>query len=155
MDKNILRQALLEKLQADLDMLSRAALMAREEATHEESKATTKYETHGQEAAYLAESQANLAGEIRDNIEFYKTLDLPAFEIGQPVAVGAVITLELRGKPSKYFLGPRNGGVEFAFQGETIMIVTPQSPLGSELLGKYIDDVIHLPGRSFRVAAIE
>lgn len=155
MDKKLLRQALIDKLQADLDTLARAALMALEEATHDESKATSKYETHGQEAAYLAESQANLAGEMKDSIEFYKNLELPAFVAGQPIAVGALITMELRGRPAKYFVGPRNGGVQFTLDGQSITIITPQSPIGNQLVGAQVGATIHLPGRTFRVTAIE
>ena len=37
MDKTRLRQAIIERINAELEMQTRAALMARDEATHEES----------------------------------------------------------------------------------------------------------------------
>ena len=155
MDKNLLRQAILEKLQADLDVLTRAAHMAHEEATHDESKATTKYETHGQEAAYLAESQANLANEVNASIKLYKTFEFPVFAPGLPANLGAVIALEHRGRITNYLLGPRNGGLEITFDGQLIMLVTPQSPLGRQLMGALLGDTIQLPGRPSKVTSIE
>ena len=56
-----LRAALLAQLQSDLDLQVRAAQLARDEATHEESRPESKYDTHAQEAAYLAEGQARAA----------------------------------------------------------------------------------------------
>jgi transcription elongation GreA/GreB family factor len=154
MDKNNLRQAILDKLQSDLDMLTRAAHMAREEATHDESKATTKYETHGQEAAYLAESQARLASEVQNSITLYKNLPLPDVAPGLPAGIGAVVTLENRGKPAHYLLAPRNGGLEVTLDGQTVMLITPQSPLGAQLVGAHIGDPVQLPGRPSKITAI-
>ncbi len=155
MDKNRIRQAILDKLQADLDVLTRAALMAREEATHDESKATSKYETHGQEAAYLAESQARLATDVQASITLYKTLPLPDVAPGLPAAIGALITLENRGRPAHYLLAPRNGGLEITLDGHLIMLISPQSPLGSQLVNAHIGDTIQLPGRPSKVIAIQ
>ena len=45
-----------------------AAALARDEAISEESRPENKYDTHSQEAAYLAEGQARLAGEIEADI---------------------------------------------------------------------------------------
>lgn len=154
MDKNRLRQTILDKLQDELDLLTRAAKMAHEEATHDESKATTKYETHGQEAAYLAESQANLAADVQGSIELYKNLPLPDFAPGLSANIGAVVTLENRGRSTRYLLAPRNGGLEVSLDDETIMIVTPHSPLGSQLVGALVGDSVQLPGRPSKVTAI-
>ena len=157
-DKTRLQQALLEKLQNELDLITRAALMAREEATHDESKATSKYETHGQEAAYLAEGQARFASELQDSIALYKTLSFPDFTDGSTVGIGALVTLESRGRSTLYLLGPRNGGLDIALDGQTITLITPQSPLGAQLVNARVGTTVHLPGRTtpqpHRVAAI-
>jgi transcription elongation GreA/GreB family factor len=33
-------------------------------------------------------------------------------------------------------MGPRAGGTELEFDGREILVITPQSPLGSQLVGK-------------------
>jgi Transcription elongation factor len=147
MDKALLRQALLAKLSVELDTLTRAAHMAREEATSEESKSEHKYDMRGQEAAYLAEGQARLAAELQETITIYQTLPMPAFGATDAIDLGAVVTLENRGKPAHYFLGPRNGGMEIEFDGKTLLVVTPQSPLGRQLPGRRVGDSVQLPGR--------
>jgi transcription elongation GreA/GreB family factor len=159
MDKVLLRNAIVEQLARELDTLTRAALMAREEATSEESKAENKYDTRGQEAAYLAEGQARLAQELQETITAYQALPLPVFSGTAQIALGAVISLEARGKNTTYFLGPRSGGLEVTLAGQTMMVVTPQSPLGRQLLGRRAGDTVQLPGRSgsvtHRIVAIE
>jgi transcription elongation GreA/GreB family factor len=148
MDKALLRQTIVATLTAELETLTRAALMAREEATSEESKAESKYDTRGQEAAYLAEGQARLALELQETIATYQTLAFSEFSETSAIAVGAVIALESRGRSTLYFLGPRNGGLEVEISGKPVLIVTPQSPLGRQLLGRRAGDKIELPGRA-------
>ncbi|ATC65620.1 transcription elongation factor [Nibricoccus aquaticus] len=159
MDKSLLRQAIVAKLTAELDTLTRAALMAREEATSEESKAEGKYDTRGQEAAYLAEGQARLALELQETITTYQALSLREFSPGETIDVGAIVTLKARGKSSAYFLGPRSGGLDFEIDGRALVIVTPQSPLGRQLPGRHVGDTVELPGRGgpvpHQIASIE
>lgn len=159
MDKSLLRQAIVAKLTSELDTLTRAAFMAREEATSEESKAENKYDTRGQEAAYLAEGQARLALELQETIAAYQTLALPDFASTATIDIGAVITLTARGKSSTYFLGPRSGGLDIAVAGRTLVIVTPQSPLGRQLPGLRTGATVQLPGRGgpvpHQIASVE
>ena len=112
---------------------------------------------HAQEAAYLAEGQAKLVAELRASIALYQGLALPVFTSAQPIGLGAVVTLDAAGRKTRYFLGPRNGGIEVAFDGEDIIVVTPQSPLGRLLLGRRVGDTVNTPGRAAtqRIDAIE
>ncbi len=142
MDKARLREAIIEKLQAELDNLTRAALLAHDEATHEESKPENKYDTHSQEAAYLAEGQARLATELHESIALYRNLTMHDFSTGQAATLGAVVTLESSGRRWRYFLGPRNGGLEIDCGGLELIVITPQSPMGRLLFGRRVGDVI-------------
>lgn len=159
MDKALLRQAIIARLTTELDTLTRAALMAREEATSEESKAENKYDTRGQEAAYLAEGQARLALELQETITTYQSLALADFSPQEAIDVGAVITLSARGKSSAYFLGPRSGGLDLEIDGRAFIVITPQSPLGRQLPGRRVGDTVELPGRGgpvpHQIASVE
>lgn len=146
MDKSALRAALLRKLEDDLALQTAAALTSRDEATNEESKAEGKYDTRAQEAAYLAEGQARLVAELREALAQYATLPLPACGPSDAIAVGAVVTLTGESRTPAYFLGPRSGGTEFTVEGQTVLIVTPASPLGRQLLGKRRGETVALPG---------
>ena len=147
MKKSAIRDAILAQLQAELALQTGAALLARDEAISPESRAENKYDTHSQEAAYLAEGQARLAGEIETSLAHYAAMPLPAFGPDEPVALGAVVELGTRGKSAWYFLGPRGGGLEVQLDGHTLLVLTPQSPLGRALLGRRMGDVIRAPGR--------
>ena len=105
-----------------------------------------------QEAAYLAEGQARLAAEIAESITVYQSLDMSDFTPTATVAVGALVTLEAKGRRSVYFLGPRHGGLEARAGDLNFVVVTPVSPLGRQLIGQTVGATVHLPGRSGQVA---
>jgi transcription elongation GreA/GreB family factor len=156
MDKARLRQAIIERLNTELDNITRAALMARDEATHEESKPENQYDMHAQEAAYLAEGQAKLAAELHASIALIQGMELPAFTPTHPIALGAVVTLESAGRKLNYFLGPRNGGLEIACDDMEIIVITPQSPIGRQLIGRKVGDAIGTQGKSLqKIVAID
>lgn len=123
--------------------------MARDEAISEESQPENKWDTHSQEAAYLAEGQAKLAMEIRANLDAYSSLALPSVGPDAPVVLGTLVELETAGtrKRGWYFLGPRAGGLEVTVDGTTVLVLTPQSPLGRQLIGKRLGDLVRTAGR--------
>jgi transcription elongation GreA/GreB family factor len=122
--------------------------LSHEEAISEESRPENKYDMHSQEAAYLAEGQARLAAEIAANLALYETLALPAVRSDSIVALGIAVAIERGTKRTWYFIGPRAGGTEIEVDGTPILVVTPQSPLGRELMGKQIGDTVKMPGRA-------
>lgn len=148
MTKADIRLAILEQLRSELALITRAALLARDEAISEESRAENKYDTRGQEAAYLAEGQGRLAGEIENSIAVYTTLPLPDFSPGQEIAVGALVEVKSAAGRQRYFLGPRAGGLEIADAAGSILVITPSSPIGRQLAGRRVGDLITAPGRS-------
>jgi transcription elongation GreA/GreB family factor len=88
------------------------------------------------EAAYLAGGQARQAKEILDSIKIYNSLAVKDFASGEPVDLTALVELEVDGIRSMYFVGPRNGGLEVEFGRKEVTVITPQSPLGENLMGK-------------------
>ena len=136
MKKATLLKKIIARLQENLDVLDKAAQTSRAEATHESSKAESKYDTRGLEAGYLASGQARQAREILESIKIYEALSLRDFGPGEPVDLTALVSLEIDGAQSWYFIGPKNGGLEIEHAGEEILVITPQSPLGENLLGR-------------------
>ncbi len=147
-DKARLLQSIIAALEAELTLITRAAQSAREEAIDEESRPENQYDMHSQEAAYLAEGQARLAGEIRDHLDHYRALDPSALHARQSIALGALVTLQpLSGPSRRYFLGPRAGGMEVLDRDGPVLLITPASPLGRQLLGRKVGDQVELPGK--------
>lgn len=163
-NKSALREVILHQLREELARQTSAAVSARDEAISEESRAENKWDTHSQEAAYLAEGQAKLAAEIGASIELYGTLPLPEFKADEVIALGAVVEVESNGsggKPrrARYFIGPRAGGLELSIDGRDLLVLTPQSPLGRQMIGRRLGDSIQSAGRGAsaiqRIVAIE
>ncbi len=147
MNKPVLRDRILAHLRATLDLQVNAAQLARDEATSEESRAENKYDTHSLEAGYLAEGQARQAAEIEENIKILSALPLADFAPTAPIALGALVEVQDAKRGSGlYFLCPRAGGLELDCEGRSVLVVTPQSPLGRQLLGRHAGDPVQLPG---------
>src|SRR3954465_4966791 len=127
MNKALLVKKIVARLSENLAVLERAAQASHVEATHESSRAESKYDTRGLEAAYLAGGQARQAREIIDSIKLYQSLAVRDFAPGELIDLTAVIKLEADGAQALYFIGPKSGGVEVNYDGEEIMVITSQS----------------------------
>jgi transcription elongation GreA/GreB family factor len=135
-DKPALIQKILAQLGEELDVLLKAARAAHAEATHESSKAENKYDTRGLEASYLARGQSRQAAEAVQAIQDFQTLPLRRFSAEDEIDLGAVVEVAGSRERSVYFIGPRAGGTEVAQDGREVMVITPQSPLGRQLVGR-------------------
>jgi transcription elongation GreA/GreB family factor len=136
MKKNQLLKQIVASLTENLAVLERAARASHAEATHESSKAENKYDTRGLEAAYLAGGQARQVKEIMDAIALYDAMTAKDFGPADPIDLTALVELDTDGVHSTYFIGPKSGGLEFKHQRKEIILITPQSPLGQNLIGK-------------------
>ena len=136
MKKDRLIKAIIAALAQSVGLLEKAARASHAEATHESSRAESKYDTRGLEAAYLAGGQARQAREILDAIKLYEELSIQNFARGEPIDLTALVELENDGTRSIFFIGPKSGGLEVKLSGKEIMVITPQSPLGQNLMGK-------------------
>jgi transcription elongation GreA/GreB family factor len=136
MNKTQLLEQILARLSTNLGVLEQAARASHAEATHESSKAENKYDTRGLEAAYLAGGQARQAKEILDSMKVYESLALKEFAPGEPIDLTALVELDSGGTRWWYFIGPKSGGLEIGFEGKEITVITPQSPLGQNLMEK-------------------
>lgn len=155
-DKAALKAELVEQLALALASAERAHAAAIEGATHTEARSENSKDTRGLEQSYLARGQAQRVAELAAAVAEVGALALRSFAKGDPVALGAVVTIEEAGARHRWFLAPGGGGSVLA--GE-IAVVTPISPLGRALIGKRIDDEVEvrLPGRvrALTIVALE
>ncbi|HEX3857233.1 MAG TPA: transcription elongation factor GreAB [Verrucomicrobiae bacterium] len=136
MNKRALIKKITAKLTDELEIYFRAAQFSRAEATHESSKAESKYDTRGLEASYLARGQSKQAAELEAAIAEFEKLAVRNFGADEPIDIGALVELEHGGENLFYFIGPRAGGTEVLHDKKEILVITPQSPLGEQLMGK-------------------
>ena len=140
MNKRAIVKKIIVRLTEELQVYFRAAQFSRAEATHESSKAESKYDTRGLEASYLARGQSKQAAEIETAIAEFEKLPVKKFGADEPIGLGALVELENVGENLFYFIGPRAGGTEVLHDKKEIIVITPQSPLGEQLMGKKFGD---------------
>jgi len=150
MDKTKLLQAIIGRLKLDLEVLFTAAKAAHAAATHEENIPDNRYDTLALEASYVAQGQANRALELRRSIEMYKQL-MPLRAGDAFVQLTSLVTLEDGdGTTTLLFIGPTEGGLKIAVQGKDVVVITPGSPMGKELLGRVVGDSVDIEAGSSR-----
>jgi transcription elongation GreA/GreB family factor len=146
LNKQTLIEHIIDALSGGLDNLTRSARAAHAEATDEQSKAENKYDTRGLEASYLARGQSRQAMEVVEALKQYRALTPRAFAASEPIDLGALVEVKRGRERTFYFLGPGAGGTEVNCEGETVVAITPQSPLGRELMGRKAGDPVAAPG---------
>lgn len=136
MNKKSLIQKIVAQLSAELELFAKAARASHAEATHEQSKAENKYDTRGLEASYLARGQSKQVAETELALRQFETLVARDFAPKDPIDLSALVELKGKTERSLYFIGPRAGGTEIIEDNKQVLVITPQSPLGSQLVGK-------------------
>jgi len=127
---------IIAELVAEVELYMKAARAAHSEATDPQSKAENKYDTRGLEAAYLARGQSRQAAETEQAIAEYEKLKPKSFKPGEGIDLTALVELEGKREATLYFIGPKAGGTEVKWHKQEVLVITPQSPLGQQLMGK-------------------
>jgi hypothetical protein len=136
-DKTALKNELLATIRESLGTLLRAQEDAQAAATHDEAKAEDDKDTRAIEQSYIARGHAIRIEELGNAVVELDGMQVRAFKKGQPIALSAVITVDESGTASTYFMAPHGGGVTLS---GGIQVVTPKSPLGKSMLGKFEGD---------------
>ncbi|PKG86187.1 hypothetical protein CXF85_00265 [Colwellia sp. 75C3] len=122
-----------------------AANDAHAAAVDDQSVAETQYDTLAIEASYLAEGQSKRVIEFQHAIDAYKALNLVEFNNDSYIALGALVQLSADLEANHwFFIGPAAGGFRCQLDKVNITVITPQSPMGTALIGKQQDDDIEI-----------
>ncbi len=133
--------ALTQELQQAID----AANASHAAAVADQSVAETQYDTLAIEAGYLAEGQSKRVTEFQQAIDAYQALSLVDFDETSFVTLGALVQLAADSKTNHwFFIGPAAGGFRCQQDQKNITVITPQSPMGTALIGKQQDDDIEI-----------
>lgn len=143
-DKPKLLEQLLVRLHQQLQDIEKSAAAAHGGAIHEDAVAKSKYDTHGLELSYLAGSQRERAQRLQAEIKQLEQLNPKRFEDDDAIDVGALVCVKQGQKQRLYFLLPYGSGLTLSCQGHEIHVISPESPLGGELLDGYVGDEVYL-----------
>lgn len=154
MNKAAVIQKILEALQSELETYVRAAKFSHAEATAEENRAENKYDTRGLEASYLAAGQANKVMELESAIEAFENLQDQTTT--GAIEIGSLVELEQDDFVELYLIGPTAGGTEVVLNEKEVLVITPESPLGSQLMDQETGDqlTLELGGRQQKATVL-
>lgn len=141
MNKSSLIQHVIQKLEAELVALKAAALETYAAATGDESKPENKYDTRALEASYLAGAQAKRVRDTEASLAVFRVLKPKSFTATSQIESTALVEVDLDGKTTFVFIAPARGSLTIDFDGRSIQVITPQSPLGEGLLGLRVGDL--------------
>ena len=130
--------------------LAKAAMDAHAAATDPGSKAESKYDTRNLEESYLATGQARQVKELGETLRMFENLRLRDFSKGEEIEAGALVEVGRGGARLSFLLAPASGGLEIEYQGNEITLLSPESPLYRNLLGKRVGETLEASPFSIR-----
>ncbi len=135
--------AIIEALNAQFDRFQGAAANARSLGNDDESRAEDKYDTRSTEANYLADGQSRLAASLLESLATYRGLALP--KSAGKIAMGSLVHLSMHDDSVWFFMGPVAGGLEVKCGKVEVTVITPESPIGTQLMGLSVGGKTHAP----------
>lgn len=139
MDKQKILTLIIAQLSADLDVCEQAVSIARDTAVHADCLGSSKYETMGLEASYLAQGQGKRLLEVERALAYFEQLSLPA--PSPVIGLSSLVVLADEHHEQRYlWLAADAGGLKIDYADTPITIITVKSPLGSALVGKASGD---------------
>jgi transcription elongation GreA/GreB family factor len=144
MDKKALLEKLAHALRDELASASRAAKETADAANHPEARPENDKDTRKIELSYLAAGQAARAKELETGLALLSQMPARDFTSSDALVVGALVELDVDGKPQRVLLSPAGGGLKLADEHGEINVVTLSSPLGRGIAGKSAGDAFEL-----------
>lgn len=140
MDKNLIKQKLIDDINQQIAELTQSVAGQRSHANDGELKSEGKYDTRATEAKYLADAMAQKLDDLQLDLQMAE--QIPVIKDQQEVAIGSLVELEYNGTKGWYYMSPVAGGKMFSIQNKTILVISAFSPLGSELMGSQTHDEV-------------
>lgn len=142
--KQAVLDAVIQALETELVRQANANAQSNAGAAFSAANAEKQRDTTGFEAAHLARGYAQHALDLRHRIDELKAMKIEDFT-GQEIDVGAVVEVDMDGAVDCYMLLNCGGGTEVKAEGKTVTVITPESPLGSKLMGNIEAGFVQLP----------
>ena len=128
-----------------INVMKKSVEFAHVTATHEETKAESKYDTFALEASYLANGQSKRLADLEDSLFDYQNLQLKDYLKTDAIQVGSLVTLEDdEGQKKHFFLAPSSGGILVELDGCNVTTLTVDSPMGAQLVGAHYKSSIEV-----------
>ena len=135
--KSLVLQALRERIERQLASVTRSQQESQAGATHAETRAEDPKDMRSTEASYLARGLADRVGKLQFAAAQLGSLEVPPFAADAPISAGSLIAIEDEdGEVQQHLFVPVAGGEKLVCEGQVIHSLSPESPLGREVLGR-------------------
>ena len=143
--KHEIKAAVLGQLKDQHATLFLAVKTAAEATTHTEAKQEGKYDTRAIEASYLAGAQAERLAELDLRILALERLTFTEGPNSYLVKITSLVCVsDEEGDKRWYMILPGAAGVNVRILASDVTILSPESNLGTELLGKMQGEDVEL-----------
>jgi transcription elongation GreA/GreB family factor len=143
MNKEKLLAQIVTRLENDYKLLQVAA-SAQAEADHEQDSSDNLCDAPDLEAFRQQEARRE---ELQQSLATFRQLTVQNFDDATPIHLTALVALvDVRGRGRQVFIGPAAGGLRIRSERGEVMVVTPASSLGRQLIGRQCGDLIELAG---------
>lgn len=150
MNKAAILKAITDAIRDEFDTLYGTSKRTRAAGSDAESKAEGKYDTRSTEDNYLADGLARQAHGAAQAGAAYEDFTPPLFGPDSRIDLGALVELTFPDGTHWFLLGPAGGGIEVICDGMPITVLTPESPMGRQLIGLKSGDSTASPSATVR-----
>lgn len=140
-------EAIVQKLEQDLQTQIKAAQDAHDAATHSESVAETKWDTFGLESSYLAQGQQKRVEETAATLQAFREITPSKTDEREFIELNTLVSVENEGLCLHFFVAVTGGGVKVTVDGKMVTVITPKTPIGQKLLNKEAGDWVEIPSK--------
>jgi len=142
--KRAMIEAVIKKLETELGRQSNANVQSNATTAYSASNADKQRDTTGFEAAFLAHGYAVHCMDLSHRLDELRSMPIEDFT-GQEIDIGALVEVEMGGDVDWYLLLHCGGGTEVEVDRTKVTVITPESPLGSALMGNIEAGFVELP----------
>lgn len=154
MEKKRLLEKLIINLQAEINSLEKTVKMYSESAIEAPGAMQSRSDTTKFEMELAKDKALNSLKEKKDGFEKIKKIYLPT-KNGPKTGIGNLIKLEGVGRESKMlFLMPAGSGIKLNDGKNKVTVTTPESPLGSAVIGKSVGEKFNIGIKNWKITEI-
>jgi len=138
MNKKSIFNQIIAQLRNEKEKAEQAREVAQKEANQHVGRMESRYDTFKQEAQYEVASQESRIVGYQNGIDQINALraEISLAHAAPVIQVGSGVELRSEtGEEHLYVLSPAGGGMTITEEDNSIFVLTPDSPLGKQLLG--------------------
>lgn len=139
-DKIKVHEALRAALHAALGVMAHSAEDARKGAVHEENRSEGDKDMRATEQSYVARGQAMRTEQLAEDVARFETITVRKFAPEAAVGITALVKVSIDEEVRWFYLVAQGGGMELDVEGIRVTVLTPSSPAGQSLIGKFEGD---------------